>query len=347
MKGSLVVTAMRNEGPFILEWVAWQKMLGFEHILVMHNDCTDHSPQLLRQLQRHGVLTKRNHTPPEGTPPQVAAFTAAHGHPLVHEAKWMFICDIDEFLVIHKGDGTISALLPEGEPGFAGMAIHWLIYGDAGLTDWQDELVHRKFQHAATERTKQNNCFKSFVYKPLQYEKFGNHIPHGWRGEGEWNTGARHWILADGTGLDDYHPTKNHMNGTLPRQISHKVAQVNHYILQEREKFTLKQSRKSAATLTERYTDDFLRRFNHNQVKNPTALKYQSRFDAEYARLLEIPGIKRLHHLCCADFIADLCADQGQDPAADPRYRHHTNLAEHLPKHWKVRADRADARDTE
>ena len=54
MQGSLALTAMRNEGPFILEWVAWQKMLGFENILIMHNDCTDHTPQLLRLLDRVG-----------------------------------------------------------------------------------------------------------------------------------------------------------------------------------------------------------------------------------------------------------------------------------------------------
>lgn len=335
MKGSLVVTAMRNEGPFILEWVAWQQMLGFEQILVLHNDCTDHSPQLLRQLQRHGVLTKHNHKPAQGRPPQVAALAAAREHRLVREATWMFICDVDEFLLIHKGDGTVAALLGEGKPGFAGMAIHWLIYGDAGLSDWQDGLVHRKFIQAAHEQTKQNNCFKSFVHRPLQYPKFGSHAPHGWQGDGAWNDGARHWILADGTQLDEYHPTKSHMNGTPTGQISHKVAQVNHYILQEREKFTLKQGRKSAATLTERYTDDFQRRFNHNKVKNLTALKYQDKFDAAYARLLEIPGIRRLHHLCCADFVAELCRDQGREPEADARYRVHRDLAEQLPKHWK------------
>ena len=46
LKDSLVFTTMRNEGPFILEWVAWQKMLGFDNVLILFNDCTDRSPQL-------------------------------------------------------------------------------------------------------------------------------------------------------------------------------------------------------------------------------------------------------------------------------------------------------------
>jgi hypothetical protein len=66
MQGSLVLTAMRNEGPFILEWIAWQKMLGFENVLAMFNDCTDHSPQLLRVLEKAGVLNCKRHRPEPG-----------------------------------------------------------------------------------------------------------------------------------------------------------------------------------------------------------------------------------------------------------------------------------------
>ncbi|HGG05282.1 MAG TPA: glycosyltransferase family 2 protein [Aliiroseovarius sp.] len=343
MKGTLLVTAMRNEGPFIVEWIAWQKMLGFENILVMFNDCTDHSPQLLRQLQRHGVLTMKRHTPDPGEGPQLSAFRAARSHPLVHRADWMFICDVDEFLVIHKGDGTLSDLLPAGAPDFAGMAIHWLIFGDAGRETWEDGLVHQKFQRAATEKTKQNSCFKSFVYQPTRFRRFGSHIPHNWQGDGVWNEGRNHWILSDGSRLARYNPDGAHQNGTVAKRITHKVAQVNHYILQEREKYALKQGTKCVVKLVDRYTDDFHRRFNHNTVRNPLALTYKDRFDVEYARLMAIPGIRRLHHLCCADFVAALCADQGRDPADDARYRHHAHLGATLPKHWTVRARRRGA----
>ena len=45
----VVFAGMRNEGAFIVEWVSWYRMLGFE-VLVGINDCTDHSPELLRRL---------------------------------------------------------------------------------------------------------------------------------------------------------------------------------------------------------------------------------------------------------------------------------------------------------
>ncbi|MFN7053611.1 MAG: glycosyltransferase family 2 protein, partial [Gemmobacter sp.] len=51
-----VVCSMRNEGAFLLEWVCWYRMLGFTDILVVTNDCSDHSPALLQALAAAGWL---------------------------------------------------------------------------------------------------------------------------------------------------------------------------------------------------------------------------------------------------------------------------------------------------
>ena len=45
---------MRNEGPFLVEWVCWYRMLGFTDLLIVTNDCTDHSPELLDHLAQAG-----------------------------------------------------------------------------------------------------------------------------------------------------------------------------------------------------------------------------------------------------------------------------------------------------
>ena len=37
----LIVTAMKNEGPFILEWAAYHLSIGFDRFLVYTNDCDD------------------------------------------------------------------------------------------------------------------------------------------------------------------------------------------------------------------------------------------------------------------------------------------------------------------
>ena len=63
-----VFGAMRNEGPFIVEWVCWYQMLGFE-VLIATNDCTDHSVALLDRLAEEGWLTHITHAPEERSRP--------------------------------------------------------------------------------------------------------------------------------------------------------------------------------------------------------------------------------------------------------------------------------------
>lgn len=335
MKGTLLLGAMRNEGPFILEWVAWYRMLGFENILIMHNDCTDHSPQLLRLLEKAGVISAKRHTPDKDQPPQMSAYRAARSHPLVKTCDWMFTCDTDEFLVIHKGDGTVKALLDGADRRFRGMAIHWLIYGNAEEEDWRDDFVHRRFLRSAWEKIPQNNCFKSFVYKPLDFGRWRPHAPKFWRGEGAWDTGTNRWVLSNERWFEAFHPTQNALNGTDNALITHKEAHLNHYILQTREQFAFKKGTPCAAELKQRYTDDFFTRFDRKGRENLSALKYRQAFDAAYDALVAIPGVLRLHHLCCADFVAAMCDKRGDDPSKDPRLRQHMEIANALPRHGK------------
>jgi hypothetical protein len=335
MKDSLLLGAMRNEGAFLLEWVAWYRMLGFENILIMHNDCTDHSPQLMRLLERSGVLAQKKHSPDADQPPQVSAYLKARSHPLMAQCDWMFHCDTDEFLVIHKGDGTINALIGDERRRFRGMAIHWAIFGNADQNDWHDEFVHRRFLRSAPEKTPQNNCFKSFVYKPLEFGKLRPHSPKFWKGEGEWYSGTNRWVYSNGKWFEEFDPTHNALNGSPNKRITHKDAQLNHYILQTREQFDFKKNRLCAAELKERYTDEFFDRFNHNSNENLSALKYQDAFNAAYQELIDIPGVLRLHHLCCADFVKEICEARGDDYESDPRYMHYKSTARTLPKHIK------------
>jgi hypothetical protein len=51
-----LVATMRNEGPFLLEWVAYHRLIGFNDVLICTNDCVDGSPELLDALQNHGLL---------------------------------------------------------------------------------------------------------------------------------------------------------------------------------------------------------------------------------------------------------------------------------------------------
>lgn len=333
MQGSLALTAMRNEGPFILEWVAWQKMLGFENILIMHNDCTDHSPQLLRLLDRVGIVSAKRHEPRRGHSPQAEAYRIARRNRLVKQAEWMFTCDVDEFLVIHKGDGTIGALLDNGDVPFAAMAINWRLFGSAGHRKWQDTLVHRRYTYASEPGFRRNSVIKSFVRHPRLYDRLNSHCTSSWRGMGPWGKGGNYWAFSDGRRFDKFHPNKHPLNAVPDDCKLHRIAEVHHYAIRSHEEFKFKKGRPAASDFADRYTDTFHRTFDRNEVENQNALAYRKRFDTEYNRLRKIPGVMRLHHLCCADYVADICVKRGDDPMTDKRYLFHKDMAKKLPRY--------------
>ncbi|MEM8752397.1 MAG: glycosyltransferase family 2 protein, partial [Pseudomonadota bacterium] len=52
----LIITSMKNEGPHIVEWVAYHRVIGFTDFLVYTNDCEDGTDAMLDRLQAMGVL---------------------------------------------------------------------------------------------------------------------------------------------------------------------------------------------------------------------------------------------------------------------------------------------------
>ena len=53
---TVLLSSFRNEAPFVLEFVAHHKVLGFDQIIIASNDCTDGTVQILDALQAMGVI---------------------------------------------------------------------------------------------------------------------------------------------------------------------------------------------------------------------------------------------------------------------------------------------------
>jgi hypothetical protein len=262
----------------------------------------------------------------------------ARRHPLVNNAAWMFTCDVDEFLVIHVGDGSIGALLNNGDVPYAAMAINWRLFGSSDHQKWQDCLVHQRFTQSSETGIVRNKEIKSFVRDPRFYKRLNSHCASGWSGEGEWGQGKNYWALSDGSRYEEFHPNKRPQNACPSDRLLHHIAEVNHYVVRSVEEFTHKKGRPAASNLADRYTDRFYKNVNRNEQENLSAMAYQDRFNTEYARICKIPGIMRLHHLCCADYVARLCENRGEDPATDARYKFHKATAKGLPRHTSLSA---------
>ena len=139
----ILISAMKNEGPYILEWVAHHKVLGFDRIIVYTNDCTDGTNRILRRLEALGhVEFHRNRVGTGGI--HRSALRQARRLPVVKEAKWVYVCDADEFLNIHVGNHKVDDLI-EATPGVDVISIPWKIFSNSGRHVLRDAPVSHRF----------------------------------------------------------------------------------------------------------------------------------------------------------------------------------------------------------
>ena len=114
----LIVTAMKNEGAFILEWAAYHLSIGVDRFLVYTNDCEDGSDAIWERLAALGYGAHERNDDIRARGVQKTALMKADDHPLVAEAEWLGCLDVDEFINVKHGAGTLDdlfAALPEAD----------------------------------------------------------------------------------------------------------------------------------------------------------------------------------------------------------------------------------------
>ncbi len=184
----LAVMTVRNEGSFLLDWLAHHRACGFTDFLVFSNDCTDGTDAMLDRLAALGWLTHVRNDGPHDEGPQWAALKAADRHPLVRAADWVLFCDVDEYVNIHVGDRTVAALLA-ALPRATAIPLTWRLFGNAGVVAFEDRPVTQVFQRAAPAVLHwpwRAMLFKTLFRNDGSYGKLGVHrraapTAAGWR----------------------------------------------------------------------------------------------------------------------------------------------------------------------
>lgn len=313
---------MRNEGPFIVEWVSWYRMLGFTDVVVVTNDCTDRSPALLDALQAAGWLNHLRRDVQPGKKITPRKLLAARKHPAVLQADWVMVCDVDEFLVIHRGQGLLEDLLsphltPDGTPTFLGMSINWRIFGTDGRDRFMDEPVHRQFFRACGADHRLSRSVKSIHRRTEWFDTLGEHGPRRLslvEAGQDWGAPGMVWITPDGRPIPEWHPDGKYLRVVEPGLVSHSVAQINHYMLRSAETYSLKAGTLSPAALKNRYRPHYFAEANSGQDHDDSALRYAAAFDRVHGEAMALPNVARLHALCCDDhrrLIAEKAAGKG------------------------------------
>lgn len=156
-RSSVVVSSMRDDGIYILEWIAHYLAIGFQHFIIYTNDNSDGSEELLRILAAHGIITLIESETSGEEPPEGKAF--GHAVQVLHDLRdyeWALFVDSDEYFVpAHQYNYSVAQVLSavrrqfEVEPP-AAICYDWLWFVSGMTFARRPGLLLERFQHART-----------------------------------------------------------------------------------------------------------------------------------------------------------------------------------------------------
>lgn len=286
----IIVSTMKNEGPYILEWIAYHRSIGFDDFVLFSNDCTDGSNLMLNRLDQLGVIHHFDNPLGPRMDPQRAAYSRANRMDLVRSADWVMILDADEFLNIKLGDGRVETLINACD-GADAISLNWRLFGSSNEAHMRPEPVTERFTHGSNFEEPENGLVWGFktLFRPQKFDYFGVHRPKF--KDREITPDMVRWYNGAGQDIGDALHEKGWRSGRGTLGYSH--AQVNHYAVKSREEFLLKRLRGTANSKNkERIDTGYWDNFNLNGCEDKTIRTEGIR--AGMAELLQDPMLATL-----------------------------------------------------
>lgn len=294
----LIVTTMKNEGPFILEWIAYHRSIGVTDFLVYTNDCDDGTDEFHDLLARKGIIAEHLDNPyrsMNGVKPQHAALWDSQDRPVTQEANWVIPMDVDEFINIHAGEGRFQDLL-DAVPDANMISMTWRLFGNGFVRDFDDRFVTEQFAWCAHPRARKPHQawgFKTAFRNLGIYRKFGVHRPKGLKPD---RAGEIAWVDANGRAM----PESYHESGwrASKRNWGYGLVTLNHYSLRSSESYLVKRERGRVNHVDRDQGLAYWFRMNHNAEEDRSILPKLPAAKAEFERLMADPEIRAMHERC-------------------------------------------------
>ena len=285
----VLFSAMRNEGPFLFDWIAYHKSIGFDRICIVTNDCTDGSYPLLKKLSDAGIIHHFDQTVPEDMSPQKSAVQMVHDLRYLVDGDWAIFLDADEYLNVKLADGRVSALVDYLEKrSVEGMLVNWRLFGDSGQDKFSGSYINNTFTRCEVESS--YTQFKTFFkvgnltngFSPFLHRC---QVVPGAAKLSSFIVGSGHELGASTNARARRRHQSWLENGDdayaflLDDEVGYDIAQINHYIVRDPLSFEMKKIRgrghKQKINYSPRHTDDFYKENNKNETTDLSILRWE------------------------------------------------------------------------
>ncbi|WP_136441374.1 glycosyltransferase family 2 protein [Pacificoceanicola onchidii] len=287
------VLCVRNEGAFLIDWLAHHLACGVTHVVALSNDCQDGTDAMLDRLAEIAPLTHiRNDGPYDQGGIQFTGLKLADKTDAVREADWLLALDIDEFVNVHVGARTLPDLIT-AMPEATAMTLTWRLFGNDGVVSFADKPIPEVFTKAAPEVMHwpwRAAMFKTLYRNDGTYRKLGVHRP---RSPDKARLAEAAWVDGNGERLPEPFLAKR-IFSNFGRPM-YGMAQLNHYPLGAMESYVLKADRGRAVHAEHTLGLDYWTERNWCLEEDRSILALSDATRAQRVRLMKDAKLAGLH----------------------------------------------------
>ena len=305
----VLMSCVKDEGPFVLEFVAHHLVLGFDRIMMASNDCTDGTDNLLAALHQAGYVQHLDHKVPAGQVPQHVGYAKLRAQFGLDDVEWLAVLDVDEFLHVTVGDGSVQALTAVAPSHTDVIALFAKTFGTELWGTWHPGRVCQRFTYRLATRSGPSNEIKSITRKPMRFRKLYEHMPNGFQEKRSLRV-----LRGDGTEWDITPEAQKviQIRRLIANSPMYQLAHFNHYAVKTVDSFALRRLRgrgavpmggKASLRHTEKY---FISRVWKARVFDDSIAVYGPAVEEKMAQMLVHPAIAAAQADCEARYAAML-----------------------------------------
>jgi hypothetical protein len=295
--GSLVaLSTMKDEAPYIVEWVSHHLAVGFTDVMVYTNDCSDGTDTLLKRLEALDIgVHHRENIIPEGMKPHPSMLKLAAAEPIVIASDWLLVLDADEFMCINHPSGNLDGLVADLEAmGASAMVITWRIFGSNDVREWNRAPITEQFTRAAPAFWNKGWGTKTMLKFDPKYLRLGMHRPiiKSQHKDTDYPESVL-WVNGSGQPMEEWFKFRGWRS--IRRTLGYDWAQMNHYAIKSMDAYSLRKFRGNANLKKDKYNSDYWSLQDRNEVVDLAILRHRDRRAAIMAELLKDPQVRALH----------------------------------------------------
>ena len=187
-----VCALVKNEGPFLKEWIEFHRMIGVEHFYLYENGSSDNTVSVLKPYVEAGIVELFDWRPGVApwfdidSEPKYRGFAQFCGYQLTAfqdalkraagKSKWLAIIDVDEFIVSREGKNHLKEILRNCDDVHT-IKLGWVIYGTSEYWDLpKDKPMIEALRRRPSEIWPGNHLTKCII-RPERMVRYCIHAP--------------------------------------------------------------------------------------------------------------------------------------------------------------------------